>query len=264
MHPFGSRTALIGHTGFVGASLASQHRFSLHYNSKNIGEIAGQTFDTVVCAGVQAVKYWANQHPDEDWQGIQRLLSPLESVKAQRFILLSTVDVYAAPVGVTEADPAPAENHAYGRHRLAVESFVQARFPVSHIVRLPGLFGAGLKKNVIFDLLNRNGLDAIQPASAFQYYDLKHLTADLLKVVESHIPLLNLATEPIRTQTILDHFAPGVTIGAKAGAVGKYDFRSQYASVWGHHGGYLYSAQEVLADMQEFFAAERLRLAPPS
>ena len=66
MHPFGTRTALIGHTGFVGSNLASQHGYTDCFNSRNIGEIAGRCYDTVVCAGVQAVKYWANQHPEED------------------------------------------------------------------------------------------------------------------------------------------------------------------------------------------------------
>ena len=260
MHPFGSRTALIGHTGFVGSNLAAQHTYSGHFNSKNIQYIAGQTFDTIVCAGVQAVKYWANQHPDEDWKGIQCLLSPLKSVKVRRFILLSTVDVYASPLQVTEADPAPWQNHVYGRHRRAVESFVQGLFPESHIIRLPGLFGPGLKKNVIYDLLHGNGLEAIQPASAFQYYHLKHLTGDLVRVLDGGIPLLNLATEPIRTQTILDRFAPVTDVGSRAGAIGRYDFRSRYDHLWGGTGGYLYSASRVLEDMESFFASERARL----
>lgn len=257
MHPFGPRTALIGHTGFVGSNLAAQHEYCACYNSKNIGSIAGQAFDTVVCAGVQAVKYWADQHPDEDWQGIQRLLTPLASVSAKRFILLSTIDVYATPVDVTEADPASIENHAYGRHRRAVEEFVRERFPNSHVVRLPGLFGPGLKKNVIYDLLHRNCLDAIQPASAFQYYHLKHLTADLLKVLQHGLPVLNVATEPVATQTILDHFAPSENVGSKAGATGRYDFRSQHDHHWGNTRGYLYEADAVLADMAGFFQSAR-------
>jgi nucleoside-diphosphate-sugar epimerase len=261
MHPFGTRTALIGQTGFVGSNLAAQHRYTAHFNSKNIADIAGRTFDTIVCSGVQAIKYWANQNPDEDWQGIQRLLTPLESVTAGRFILLSTIDVYNPPVDVTEADPASYDNHAYGRHRRAVEAFVRERFPVSHVVRLPGLFGPGLKKNVIYDLLHRNCLEVIQPASAFQYYHLKHLTADLLKVLEHGIPILNLATEPVQTQTILDHFAPHENVGSKAGAPGRYDFRSQYDHHWGGQRGYLYEADAVLTDMADFFTTERARTA---
>jgi nucleoside-diphosphate-sugar epimerase len=261
MHPFGSVTALIGHTGFVGSNLSAAHPWTHRFNSKNIGDIVGQSFDTIVCAGVQAVKYWANQHPTEDWQGIEALLHPLRGVKAKRFVLLSTIDVYPSPLGVTEAELPTPENHAYGRHRLAVEQSIAKQFEKVHIIRLPGLFGPGIKKNVIYDLLHRNCLDAIQPASAFQYYHLKHLGADILKVMEHDLSLLNLATEPIQTQTILDALAPDEAIGANAGGIGRYDFRSLYAHLWGGRDGYLYDAASILAEMTEFFKSERARPA---
>lgn len=257
MHPLGSRTALIGSTGFVGSNLASQHTFTESYHSRNISEIAGRKYDTVVCAGVNAVKYLANQQPEADWAGISRLLDPLRQVKTGRFILISTIDVYAQPIGVTEADPASVENHAYGRHRLAVEEFVREHFSQHHILRLPGLFGPGLKKNILFDLLNRNCLENIQPASSYQYYDVGHLMEDLLKVVELNLPLLNLATAPLKTQTILERFAPDEKVGEKAGLPGHYDFRSLHAGAWGGKDGYLYSAAQVMEDLSRFFQNAR-------
>ena len=42
------RTALIGHTGFVGSNLASSHRFDDVYNTANIAEIEGREYDLVV------------------------------------------------------------------------------------------------------------------------------------------------------------------------------------------------------------------------
>ncbi len=257
MNPFSPNTALIGHTGFVGSNLASQASYLHCYNSRNIASIAGQSFDTIICAGVQAVKYWANQHPEEDWAKIETLLEPLRTVQAKRFILLSTIDVYAQPMLVTEDDQPPAENHAYGRHRLQVEEFVSERYPVHHIVRLPGLFGKGLKKNVIFDLLKDNCLENIQPASAFQYYDLDHLTQDLEKIVKADIRLINIATEPVSTQAIIDRCTPGKVVGAKAGAPGRYDFRSKYSTLWGRDDGYLYGADQVLSGIESFMNQDR-------
>ena len=46
--------ALIGHTGFVGSNLTNKHTFPALFNSTNIEEMRGGTFDSVVCAGVQA------------------------------------------------------------------------------------------------------------------------------------------------------------------------------------------------------------------
>ncbi|OYU41768.1 MAG: hypothetical protein CFE44_27865, partial [Burkholderiales bacterium PBB4] len=96
------KPALIGYTGFVGATLdvalAPTHR----YRSTNIDEIRGESVDRVICAGVQAMKWWANLHPDEDLSGIARLLDPLTEVKADRFTLVSSIDVYPAPRLVDE------------------------------------------------------------------------------------------------------------------------------------------------------------------
>lgn len=250
-------TALIGHTGFVGSNLHAQGEFTDCYNSRNIADIAGRDFDAIICAGVQAVKWKANKDPEADWAGIEKLLGPLRTVTARRFILISTIDVYANPSGETE-DVAPSqENHAYGRHRAAVEAFVREHFASHHIVRLPGLFGDGLKKNVIYDLLHDNCLDLIQPRSSFQYYHLKHLTADLRKAVDHGIRLLNLATGPVTTQSIIENFAPGKMVGEKAGPAVSYDFRSKHAALWGGRDGYLYDAATVLHEIGEFMEAER-------
>ena len=254
------RTALIGHTGFVGSNLLAQRNFTACYHSKNISEIAGQSFDTVICAGVQAVKWLANQEPAQDWAGIERLLTPLAAVAARRFVLISTIDVYPDPQGVTEDDLPGRENHAYGRHRLAVEEFVKAQFSTVQVVRLPGLFGPGLKKNVIYDLLHGHLLGAIQPESAFQYYDLRHLSADLDLVVAAELPCLNLATEPIKTRTILERFAPEQAMPVSTAPIAKYDFRSLHAGRWNGSGGYLYSAEAVLEDLGNFIREERSRL----
>jgi hypothetical protein len=50
-------SALIGHTGFVGSNLADQCNYSDCFNSKNISEMRGRSFDLVVCAGIQAKKW---------------------------------------------------------------------------------------------------------------------------------------------------------------------------------------------------------------
>ena len=49
--------------------------------------------------------------------------------------------------------PLPAgELPAYGRNRLQLERWVREDFPAALIVRLPALYGKGLKKNCLYDL----------------------------------------------------------------------------------------------------------------
>ena len=74
-----SENALVGYTGFVGSNLLKQHPFQHLYNSKNISDIAGKSFDLLVFSGAQAVKWWANQNPEEDRAKIQSALDPLET-----------------------------------------------------------------------------------------------------------------------------------------------------------------------------------------
>jgi hypothetical protein len=249
---------LIGYTGFVGSNLLRQHTFDRLYNRQNIDSIAQIDFDVVVCAAPQAVKWWANKNPDEDWQGIERLIGTLKRTRTERFVHLSTIDVFPTPHGVDETfDCHSQDNHPYGRHRLALEDAVSDIFDArAHIIRLPALFGQGLKKNVIYDLLNGNMLDAINPASSFQWYSLDRLWADIKVVLEHDLRLCMLATEPVATQTILEHFFAEIQVGAQAGEA-HYDVRTQHADVFAATGGYMRSAETILADMATFIERER-------
>src|SRR6185312_10192324 len=153
------RAALIGYTGFVGGNLLRDYPFAGRYRSTNIERIAGNHYDLIVCAGAPAAKWKANQDPQADRACLGRLMAALELVKTQRFVLISTVDVYGQVNGVDENCP-PSGATAYGRHRLELEQFVRQRFQ-SLIVRLPALFGPGLKKNAIYDLLYNNQIEKI-------------------------------------------------------------------------------------------------------
>ena len=146
---------LIGHTGFVGTALLRQTRFDACFNSANIGGIVGQAFGTLVCAAAPGSMLEANRAPERDRAAIDALIARLEQVRAERFVLISSIAVLADFAGGDdEGTAAYQEDLAYGRHRRALEAFVEDRFPGSLVVRLPALFGVGLRKNFLFDLLN--------------------------------------------------------------------------------------------------------------
>ena len=148
------RTALIGYTGFVGSNLALQYEFTDKYNSKNIREIAGKSYDFCICAGVKAQKWVANQQPEKDLADIQTLIDQLEKAEIKQFVLISTIDVYPQPIDVNEDSIIDKFNlHPYGLNRLYLEGWVAKRYPSHLIIRLPGLFGQNIKKNFIHDLL---------------------------------------------------------------------------------------------------------------
>ena len=250
--------ALIGHTGFVGSNLDRQSPFDARFNSRNIETMRGRRFSEVWCAGVQAVKWWANANPEEDRRGISSLLDVLETVEAERFVLLSTVDVFARPVGVDEATRPGREGlHAYGRHRLDVEERIAARFPDCLIVRLPGLFGEGLKKNVIYDLMTDNQVEKIHPDARFQFYGLDRLTRDIGTAATTGAPLVHLVTEPVAVSDVA-RVAFGRDLGPPPVAEPvRYDVRTRHASAWGEAGAYVAPASRVLDDIAAFVADRR-------
>lgn len=255
------KTALVGHTGFVGSCLAAQKSFECYFNSSNFKEMKSQSFDLVICAGISATKWLANKNPDEDLEKIKRLLDILDSIQVKKFIHISTIDVYQRPINVDESSIMPQEqNHAYGRNRAFVETFVNERFSDHHIIRLPGLFGVGLKKNIIYDLIYNNCIEAINAHSVFQFYNLERLYSDIKVTVKNELKLLNLVTEPIQVKEILKRFFPNVQVHEQDSAPAVYDMRSLYAKFWKPAGNYMYSKEEVLSDLGKFIVtSEQMR-----
>ena len=146
---------LVGHTGFVGGALLRQTTFAARFNSGTISDIANREFGTVVCAAAPGSMLEANSAPERDRAQIDSLIRHLSSIEAERFVLISSIAVLADFAGgEDEATQAFQDTLAYGRHRRLLEAFVEDRFQQSLIVRLPALFGQGLRKNFIFDLMN--------------------------------------------------------------------------------------------------------------
>jgi nucleoside-diphosphate-sugar epimerase len=245
-------SALIGHTGFVGQNLASQHSFDELFNSRNIASIRERSFDLVVCSGVRAEKWKANKDPLADQAGIQSLIDCLATVKAERFVLISTVDVHALPMNVDEESPVDVDAATpYGRHRFRLEQWVEARFSTL-VARLPGLFGEGLKKNVIYDLMHGNCLDQIHSDARYQFYDLRHLWGDIETADRAGLRRIHLATEPVSVEELARDVFGLEFRQAPHDRPASYDFRSMHAALYGGERGYLYSRASVLADMRRF------------
>jgi nucleoside-diphosphate-sugar epimerase len=203
------------------------------------------------------VKWRANREPDADQAAIARLVAVLETVRAERMILISTVDVYPDPRGVDEDTPIPPDaGHPYGRHRLWLEQRVAARFPTLTI-RLPGLFGEGLRKNIIHDFLTGNAVDQVHPASRFQFYDLSSLWQDIMVAAEAGLSLVNFATEPVSVAEVAEQGFGRSFVNPGAPPPVQYDMLTRHASVWHREGKYLRDRAEVLAGIAAFVASRR-------
>lgn len=248
------KTALIGYTGFVGSNIDSQFEFTHKYNTSNIEEIVGESFDLVVSAATYAEMWKINQQPEEDLARINALIANLQQVQAKQFVLISTVGVYKNPNGSDEDTIIETDGLLpYGLNRKHLEDFVSDNFNAT-IVRLPGLFGQGLKKNVIFDLLNDNQVDKINSQGTYQYYNLGRIWDDINTALENKLGLVNFATEPVMTNELaaycfgLDDFDQAPEDAKPA----LWDMHSKHAKVYGGQTPYLYTKQQVLDDIKTF------------
>lgn len=245
-------SAIIGYTGFVGSNLVRQKEFNSFYNSKNIHSIIGKSFDLVVCSGAPAVKWLANKEPVKDRDNLQILMNCLSQISAKKLILISTVDVYPLPIEVDEDTKIDQDNlHPYGKNRLELENFVKDNFD-SLIVRLPGLFGKGLKKNIIYDFLHNNIVDKIHGDSIFQFYNLDYLWEDIQKSLASELTLVNFATEPLSVKEVASGAFSFEFTNRTDTAPVKYDFRTKYNHIFGFQDGYIRSKEQVIQDLKEF------------
>jgi nucleoside-diphosphate-sugar epimerase len=253
------KTALIGYTGFVGGNLNKQSTFDDVYNSQNIAEIAGKEYDLVVSAANRAEMWRINQEPEKDLAEINEFISHISKAKIGKLVLISTVGVYKNPNGANEDTPIETEGLLpYGANRYYLEQYCQDNFDTT-IIRLPGLFGDGLKKNVIYDLLHENNVDRIHKDGTYQYYNLDNIWKDVQIALDYKLPLVNLATPPVTTEEVAE-YAFGVTFTNEPTDVAPafWDMHSKYADIYGGEATYLYKRQQELNDIKDFVEREKV------
>jgi hypothetical protein len=253
--------ALIGFTGYVGTTLQRQTLFSHRYNSANASELKGASFNLVVCCAAPAQKWIANREPDADLSNILTLIKNLRTVKADCFVLISTVDVFQSPLGVDEHSEV-VENglHPYGLHRRQLEKMVQAQFEKHLIVRLPGLIGPGLRKNAAFDLLNNNNLHMIDHRGQFQFYPMVNLWYDIQSALNRGLSLIHLCSEPVSVGLLA---AEGMGVkfeNVLEAPPARYDMRTVHAQPKdnGLTNDYQYQAKEVIQAVRAYAQSEPL------
>lgn len=263
--------ALIGFSGFVGHTLLKQSsiargysltllrelKFDALYRSNNINEIEGCEFDFVVCAGASAQKWLANLEPADDLNKIYSLINYLRTIKCKKFILISTIDVFKEPIGVDESSSVDEDGlHAYGLHRRYLEKFVAQQFHNHLIVRLPGLVGPGLRKNVIFDFLNNNNLNSIESRGIFQLYPMVNLWYDIQTALQANLSLIHLTAEPLSVSDVCQlGFGRSFTQTLEK-PPSRYDMQTKYASLFGMTGRYQYSARETIQAIRFYAQSE--------
>ena len=230
-------------------------RISQRYNSRNIEDIRGKKFDLLICAGARGSRRLAVMDPAQDWSEIERLMECLRTTEAERFVLISTVEIYNYHNEVDEDFQVDAQElPSYALHRYQLEIFCKKTFNC-HIIRLPIIFGIGLKKNIVFDLLNGQ-YNFTNRDDIYQFYDLNHIWQDILKTISLNLPLVNLFSEPIHVSSIASEIF-NVKLSNTSEPLRQFDIHCKYWRRWGNTENYLYSTSSIYSSLSEFVKMEK-------
>ena len=254
---FDKMNLLIGSSGFVGSTLRAQTHFDFLYNSHNIASIKKEIDGVVVCAGAPSQKWIANRNPSADLKNIKNLIVHLKSIRCVSFILISTVDVFKIPNNVDENSRVDEDGlNPYGLHRRMLENFVENNFKNHLIVRLSGLVGPGLRKNIIFDFLNNNNLDQIDSRSVYQFYPMVNLWRDIQIILNEKINLVHFTAEPITVADVSKFGFDKIFNQKLSSSPVNYDMRTRYAKLFGAKGHYQYSRHESIQAIRAYAKSE--------
>ncbi len=190
------KICVLGHTGFVGQtiySLLSKKHKVCGINSKT-NYIPTEEFDVVInCAG-NAKKYLATRNPAKDFFINTNIFNTILQMKMKKFIHISSIDASKTP------------NNNYTISKLISEECSKLYFPKSVILRLGGMVGHGLKKNVVFDISKNKDL-YVTYDSICNYISIKEVANIVKKIIEMDInsKTVNIASsKPIAVKEIIE------------------------------------------------------------
>ena len=250
---------IVGANGFIGGHLASRFSKVRRYVRSNLAELENDESDVIIIAAAPATKWVANSDPAKDLSNIKKLIDSIRCIGNKKCILISTIDVFPGGITFSESNEILNDHpEGYGANRGYLEKELSKHLGDLHIVRLPGMFGPGLKKNLIYDLINDISVQNINRESTFQFYDVRSLPSQLTLILELGLEITNLATEPISVSEIysacfnLD--APEIDV-----PILNYRMQTIYSEqLAGRLGPYLLSKQEVLSGMQQWISSMRI------
>jgi hypothetical protein len=131
------------------------------------------------------------------------------------------------------------------------------------VLRLPQLYGIGLKKGIVYDLLNSYRVEHIRPDGLFQYYDLRRLWADTQAALAADLDALNAATPALTSARVAaECFGIDIAdqvVGGESPFASMYtrDMRTVHADRFGGPDGYLMDEAAELAALRSFVREAR-------
>ena len=167
--------AIVGANGFVGQALC---KASKNYDvkvtkvtRKNYGYYKNFNYDILINTAMPSRRFWSSNNPTDDvMETITKTANLFYEWQYKKFVQVSSIS---------------AENQLdipYGAHKRAAEVIVSSDEDAL-IVRLGALFGDGLSKSALFDLLSDNHM-YVDINSEYNYIDISFVSNWIFKNIE--------------------------------------------------------------------------------
>lgn len=244
------RDCIIGYSGFVGNKISKKNYLKI--NSKNIYKLENKSFNVIYCAAPTGKKFLVNKNPNKDFKNVVKLIEILKTVKCKKFVLISTIDIYQNKTNNINENYIPVKQVSknYGGNRFFFEQFIKKKFENYHIIRLPNLFGDGLKKNFIFDLIFREKI-FLNKKSIVQLFNLNKLNKYINWIIKKKIKCINLVSPPIKVIELSKLVKSNVKVFS--GKYYKYNITSIHARKFRKKINYIISESEIKKDFLNFY-----------
>lgn len=247
------REIIIGATGFVGSNYLKINsnarvvtREELFFDPKK------EVCEKLVIAAPSANKWFANKNPLQDKADIERLFQHItRKFEPTRILLFSTIDVYGGLSGVTEKSKENPSN-PYGQSRDFLAKSLSSFCPTTSI-RLPGLFGPNLKKNLLFDIQHerREFISKVNRNSSYQWIDVRQAIGMANTFYAEGMEKVNIVTEPISVVDIPISNWQWRDLLKEEGDYVSYDVKTNR-----NPNGYFFEKEAVIESMRKWIADE--------
>lgn len=203
-----NKVAIIGADGFVGKALTNVFIQSEQYEvfqvvRNNYESIKAQKkkFDLIIHSAMPSKRWWAANNQLKDFDASVRLTADiLYNWEFNKIALISSVSARLQT------------SHPYGRHKHLAEVLVSDHSAENVVFRLGGLYGEGLEKGVIFDMINGNEV-FMTSDSEFNYIDTEVASKLIFKYINENGIIDIGAKDTISIGEIAEYFNLKVQFG---------------------------------------------------
>jgi len=190
------KICVVGHTGFIGQTVYSYfiNKYKTFGINSKTKKMPSEKFDVIInCAG-NSKKYSSEKNINKVILANKSIINNILKLKTKKIIHISSIDASFTP------------DNSYTISKLNFEKLIKSYFSEATILRLGGLVGPGLKKNVVFDIKNNKNL-FVTLDSIYNYISTKEVAKIIHKIIELNIhnKIINICSNnPISVQEIIN------------------------------------------------------------